>query len=370
MPTSTSNRVRELRELRGFTQHALAQAAGLSRQSVNAIEAGRAMPAVDVALRIARALECSIEELFDQAGAPAALSAIAAAGTSGAGRVVLAQIGGRWVSHRLESAATFRACADGLATRARGNQVEVEPLRSPERARDNLLISGCAAGLGLLADRLNTRRGPGRFVWLPRSSTVALEELARGLTHVAGVHLTDPRTGEANIADVRRIGCERARVVIAFARWEVGLVAARRNPKSIRGIADLGRRGVQLVVREPGSGARRLLEQQIRAAELSLDLVRNARACAYGHLEVAHAVSLGAADTGVATRDAAIAYDLDFVPLVQERFDLAVRADELADPRLQRLFDLLTSRSFRRELASVGYDVEPSGDRVAQIDAA
>ena len=34
-----------------------------------------------------------------------------------------------------------------------------------------------------------------------------------------------------------------------------------------------------------------------------------------GHLDVAQAVALGAADVGIATRDAALAYGLDFVPL-------------------------------------------------------
>ena len=51
MASAESNRVRQVRESRGVSQIALAAAAGLSRQSVGAIEAGRALPAVDVALR-------------------------------------------------------------------------------------------------------------------------------------------------------------------------------------------------------------------------------------------------------------------------------------------------------------------------------
>jgi molybdate-binding protein len=58
-----------------------------------------------------------------------------------------------------------------------------------------------------------------------------------------------------------------------------------------------------------------------------------------GHLEVAQAVAIGAADTGIATRDAAISFGLPFVPLSEERYDLALRAEDEDDPRMQRLLD-------------------------------
>jgi molybdate-binding protein len=52
------------------------------------------------------------------------------------------------------------------------------------------------------------------------------------------------------------------------------------------------------------------------------------------HLEVAMAVASGTADTGVATRAAASAFALDFVPLAWEPFELAFPAEalELAEP--------------------------------------
>ncbi|HEY5959007.1 MAG TPA: substrate-binding domain-containing protein, partial [Polyangiaceae bacterium] len=88
-----------------------------------------------------------------------------------------------------------------------------------------------------------------------------------------------------------------------------------------------------------------------------------------GHLEVAHAVALGAGDVGVATRDAAIGYGLDFLPLTEERYDLVVPRDELGDPRMARLFDVMTAGPLRRELAALGYDVSPAGNRVAEISS-
>jgi len=64
MPDATAHPVRLRREARGLSQVALAAAAQLTRQSIGALEAGRAVPAVDVALRIAAALGCTVEELF------------------------------------------------------------------------------------------------------------------------------------------------------------------------------------------------------------------------------------------------------------------------------------------------------------------
>lgn len=365
MPKTERNRVRERREARGLSQVALAAAAGLSRQSVGAIEAGRAMPAVDVAMRIAGALEARVEDLF---GAPATEQTLATepASASLTGRVAVAEIGGRWISYGLDGAG-MRISADGLGGAARRDAVEVAPLRPAAEARDNVVLMGCAPGLGLLADRLNARPGPGRFLWFSRSSTEALEALARSRTHVAGVHLVDPRTREANVADVRRLAGTAPVVLITLGRWEAGLVLPRGNPRKLRAIADLGRRGLRIAVREPGSGARRFLDRELRSAGLSLDVARKAPVLAAGHLEVAHAVSLGAADAGVATRDAALAFGLDFVALEEERYDLALAAEGLADARLQRLLDVLTSAPLRRELSAVGYDVRGCGDRVANV---
>ncbi len=85
---------------------------------------------------------------------------------------------------------------------------------------------------------------------------------------------------------------------------------------------------------------------------------------------VEDAVSIGAADVGVATRDAAIGFDLGFMPLAEECYDLAIPVAGLEDTRIQRLLDVMTSAEFRRELTSLGYDVRSCGERVAEISAA
>jgi len=93
------NRVRELREARGLSQIDLAAAVSLTRQSIGAIEAGRAMPAVDVAMRLGQALGCTVEELFGATAIESVVPELTA--RAGDGRLALGHIAGRWVSYPL-----------------------------------------------------------------------------------------------------------------------------------------------------------------------------------------------------------------------------------------------------------------------------
>ncbi|GHB86494.1 MULTISPECIES: helix-turn-helix transcriptional regulator [Streptomyces] len=58
------NRITDLRSERGWTQADLAQHAGVSRQTINAIETGRFDPSLPLAFRLAKLFDLRIEELF------------------------------------------------------------------------------------------------------------------------------------------------------------------------------------------------------------------------------------------------------------------------------------------------------------------
>lgn len=367
------NRVRARREACALPQGLLAERVGLSRQSVSAIEAGRATPGVDVALRLAQALDCRVEDLFGDAPAAPDLQAEGDTSDARSGRVTLAHIGGRWVAHGLGPEGASRS-ADGLRRGGTGDthtpRVRVTPLRPLPELQDNVVLMGCGAGLGLLADLLNRLPGAGRFVWLPRTSTAALAALHAQHTHVAGVHLVDPRTGEANVADVRRVVRGQRVTLVTLGRWEAGLVVRPLDAGRVRGAQDLGRRGLRVVGRERGAGATRLLEHTVKAQGLPAAVATNPALVVSGPMDVARAIAMGAGDVGVATRDAAEALGLGFVPLTEERYDLAVSSEGLGDPRLARLFDVLSSRAFRRELGALGYDVSEAGRRAADVGVA
>lgn len=59
------NRVRELREMRGWSQGELAEQLDVSRQTVNAIENGKYDPSLPLAFKLARLFRQRIETLFD-----------------------------------------------------------------------------------------------------------------------------------------------------------------------------------------------------------------------------------------------------------------------------------------------------------------
>lgn len=368
MSTSLPNRVRALRESAQLSQQALADAIQITRQSVHLIETGRCSPSVDVALRMAQVLDCSVESLFGQSPREQVLwSESESSGLTG--RVALAHVQGRWVSYPLERDLTGR-CADALVTRSRGRKVEVELLRPAPALSEQTVLMGCAQALGLLADRLNARSTSGRYLWIPRASTHALQSLTRGQTHLAGVHLTDAKTGIDNLPDVRRHAKNQDVQLITLARWEAGILLAIGNPKGVRQAADLQRKGMRLAVRESGSGARRLLERELQRCGGSLEVQSDHLLEVRGHLEVAAAISMGAADAGIATRDAAIAFGLPFIPLAEERYDLVIPKELQREARMQRLLDLMTTLAFRKELSAIGYDVRSCGERIAEESAA
>jgi len=64
MAPNIQNRVKELRTTRGWTQEQLAEAVGVSRQSINSIERDRYVPSLPLALTFARVFGCPTDEIF------------------------------------------------------------------------------------------------------------------------------------------------------------------------------------------------------------------------------------------------------------------------------------------------------------------
>jgi putative molybdopterin biosynthesis protein len=346
-----TTRVRARREQIKLPQRDLAALAGISRQALSSIEAGRSAPSVDLALRLARALGVTVEELWAEDDGWQVRAEDASTET---GRRIVANIRGKWVAHGLEGR-EHDVTADGLAVDG-----GLRLFRPPEVAQQNILIMGCAPVLGVLCDRLNSERGPGRFVWLPRTSKAGATALAAGSTHVAGMHLTDERGAEANASYVKTHVPSQAITLVTLAHWEVGLVVGKGNPKRIRRGSDVAQRRVRLVNRERDASPRRVLERRLRAEGTAQP---NAISTVRGHRELARTVASGAADVGPSVRDAAVAFGLDFVPFQEERFDLAIPTDMIGTAEIRRLVDLLATSRMRTELAALGYDVRSSGSR-------
>jgi molybdate-binding protein/DNA-binding XRE family transcriptional regulator len=366
------NRLRQRRQAAGLSQQELARRCGLTRQAINAIEAGQYVPNTLVALRLARTLGCRVEELFRLKEPRARLDAdwLGESPAAGAMRAQLARVGERLLARPLLGAAAFTA-ADGLAwplEPAARPRVRVELLVDADLPERTVVVAGCDPALALLGAHLTRRYPAFRLLWVPSSSLAALRLLGRGEAHAAGTHLWDPESQEYNVPYVRRELSGRRLVIVTLSQWQQGLIVARGNPKGIAGPADLGRADLTLINREPGSGSRAMLDVWLRQAGVPIRRVRGYRQERASHLEVAQAVASGAADVGPGILAVARALGLDFIPLQEERYDLVIPTEFLHSAALQALLDVAVSAPFQAELEALGgYDGSQAGTVVAEL---
>lgn len=360
-------RLAAIRRDRGVSASELAKRAGVGRQTVYAIEAGDYVPNTAVALRLARALDAGVEDLFALVEPPQEAEAVTADVLGMEVReglpVRLCRAGARLIAVPSTAEAVFLPVADATVGGAvRPGRRSVRLAHSLEED-GRLAIAGCDPAVSLIARFL--LRASVELIPAPSNSSQAIEWLRQRRVHIAGSHLTGAGSAEANIAAIRRAFPRGGVAVVTLAEWEEGLVTAAGNPKRIRSIADLARPGVRFVNREAGSGSRRLLDAELDRLKVPASAVRGYRSEARAHLSAARFVHEGVADCCIATRAAAIAFGLGFVPLRTERYDLAIRSEFLVLPAVQRFLDVLADLRVRRELEMFAcYDVRRTGERV------
>lgn len=199
-------------------------------------------------------------------------------------------------------------------------------------------------------------------------STGGLVALASGQADVVGAHLREPEAEEYNLSFIQHLVAEQDILVVNLAVREYGLLVARGNQKQIRAVRDLVRRDVSVVNRSRGSGARLWLGRHVRAARLDPLTLRGWSSAAATYEAVANALNAGAADTGPGLRATAEKYDLDFIALGEERFDLALARELFESRRGKKLREVLHGRRFREYARTLaGYDLSSSGRVIAEI---
>ncbi len=354
------SRVREARLARGLSQDVLAQRVGISSQALRSIEAGKAVPGTDVALRLAQALARGVEDLFELSRDVDEVEVHSASVLNAGERLRVASVGGRLVAHSLRGSSGFvRALPRADAVAAGGSSARL--LVPPDVIDRRLLMMGCDPAAGLLAEALTESGSRVELVWVECGSRGALEALARRETHVAGCHLFDESSGADNRSAVESLTPFPC-TLVTFALWEQGLIVAPGNPKGIVDVSSLPRPDVRFVNREQGSGSRQLLEGQLRKAGIAGGTITGYDDIAHGHLAVAECVAQGRADVGIGIRAAANALGLGFATLAMERYDLVIPNEYLGLPAVQALLDLLGRRSLRREIEALGgYDTTVMG---------
>jgi len=337
------------------------------------------VPSTLLALRLARALGTTVEALFD-AVPPAGFPVLVAPSLPGGGRsaghgvqrAVVATVRGTLVAHWVQGVATTPA--DGTLElgdpigHSSGFTALFHPFRDDAPGTDRALVAGCAPTLDLLARRAGGRFGDAKASWITATSGRSLDLLADGLVHVAGFHRPDPGSGESSASIVAARFPGQRMLLAHLTRWRQGFVVPEGNPLGIRSASDLGRAGLRFAQREEGAEAHRLTRRLLEE-EGSADL-RLSGPVADGHEDVARLVRYGAADVGVAIESVALAQNLMFIPIVEERFDLVVPHDLADFGPVRRLLETLDSAAYRAELRCFpGYDVGSSG-HVTTVDGA
>lgn len=357
------------RMARDLTQTELARRAGMSRQALGAIESGAYHPGVAIAIRLARELGASVESLFGEIDDETSTLVDASwfdherlPPARGQSRVALARVGGKVVAVAQPAAHLTLVPAAGVLQRARRHRADVATFQLQDEIDSTILMAGCDPAVAILVDWLARRRSPLHAVALACSSREALRAVVDGRAHVAGVHLRDQKSGEYNLAPIRRALGHHRSMVVNFARWELGLATAPGNPLAIRGFADLERSGLRIVNREDGSGARSALDQALGELGLKSERIAGYQFEVGGHLEVAAAIAAGLADAGVTIRLGADAYGLHFLPHRDERYDLVIMEREAESAPIKAMLDALNSRRFAREISQLcAYDTAQMG---------
>ncbi|MGC2048274.1 MAG: molybdopterin biosynthesis protein, partial [Gallionella sp.] len=251
--------------------------------------------------------------------------------------------------------------SEGIAA---GHSVTVELLRAAREIENTIVCIGSHDNaLDVLGNYLKKKHPEYSLSSAHVGSMGGLLALKRGEAHLAGTHLLDEETGEYNISYIKKLLPDTKIMLVNLVYRTQGFIVAKGNPKNIRGFDDLKRKDVVFVNRQAGAGTRLLTDLHLKKLWIDPGAVNGYYHEEFTHMAVAAAVLSGAADTGLAVLSAAQALDLDFVPVAQERYDLAILLDFYDTPMMQALLGIIRDdKEFRERIVSMGgYGISEMG---------
>ena len=331
-------RLRAARESAGLSQQDLATRAGVSRQLVGAVEAGRHLPRVDSALALASVLGVTVDSLFGAVSVPID---IASGRTPPDGALVrVGRVGDQSVTASIRVGPDGWDAADGIVSEGRIN--------SFSGAGPGIVVGGCEPGLILLERMLRT--GGASAVAVNLTSTGALACLLAGRLHAAVVHGPE--------ADLAGRAQDLAVTRFHLARWQVGIAAGPDAAKGWWKRALTGK--VPVVQREPGAGVQRAFRNAVPKASQIVP-----GPLAGSHIEAAR-WAMAMDIPAVTMEPAARAVGAGFHPIEVHNAQLWVTQSWVNDVVVEEAIAILVGSRFRRQLAEVGgYDLEGLGRRAA-----
>lgn len=232
---------------------------------------------------------------------------------------------------------------------------------APRNSKNKIIICGQDIVLDLLGKyverKLNTK-----ILRSHEGSFNGVMALYNGECDIASLHLYDGDTGEYNTPYLKKILVSHGYTLLNLVCRQAGFYVAKGNPLHIQGIADFATQPLRLINREKGSGARTLLDEQLRQHAIKPTAITGYFTEEASHIDVAAAVANGQADIGIGIEKIAKLANVDFIPLISERYDIVLLNSTENKPLLDALIEILQSAQFQAEITALGdYDTSQTG---------
>lgn len=251
----------------------------------------------------------------------------------------------------------------GLEGYEAGEEVTLRLLSPMEKLRNTLVVIGSHDPLlDELADMLHL--GDPRLYMSSShvGSMGGIMAIRRGEAHMAGCRLLDTADGTYNRSFIRKYFPKGDVKLVSCVGRQQGLMVARGNPLNICSFADISRQGIRYVNRQKGSGTRILTDYLCSREKVEPSDVYGYTREELTHTSVAAQIACGSADVGMGIYSAAKLYDLDFIPICIEEYDLIIPDHAWDSPMVQQLLTILRSDAFREKILSMGgYTVDHPG---------
>ncbi|PIC67158.1 hypothetical protein CSV78_08855 [Sporosarcina sp. P16a] len=224
-----------------------------------------------------------------------------------------------------------------------------------------IIISGQDLSLDIIASHIE-ESGLYQPLRSFSGSLNSLIKMYQGQADIVSTHLFDGETGEYNLPYIKRLLTGHSYMVIHLLGRKAGLYVQKDNPKQLQNWSDLAQPGICLVNREKGSGARVLLDEQLLLAGITGPSINGYDDEELNHMAVATRIASGHADVGVGIEKTARLLDVDFIPLIQEQYDLVLIKTAENEKLRELIVKTLNSTSFKEKLAVMGgYDLTRTG---------
>ncbi|MBP3684964.1 MAG: helix-turn-helix transcriptional regulator [Oscillospiraceae bacterium] len=238
-------------------------------------------------------------------------------------------------------------------------------LTPPKEEKPELIISGQDVVLDILANYLQQEGVNTARTYL--NSFEGLLSLYQDNIHVAACHLFDGV--DYNTSYVRSLMPGISAVLVNVSYRTQGFYVQKGNPKGIKGWSDLGREDISVLNRRVGSSARILMDTQLKRLGISASSVKGYERIMKSHLTMAAAIAAGEADLAIGTERISRQIDgLDFIPLLEERFDFVIKKEMMETEAVKKLLKVLQMPAFRKEIAHFsGNDYRDLGKIMTEV---